>query len=86
MKRAGLEPAAYWRVSHRARAEPCRYLVRSTSAGSVTQRIVERSEPYPGGSRGELARSIGVADIRFTIFCLTPRLKTFANLNGWIAR
>ena len=24
MKRAGLEPAANWRVSHRARAEPCR--------------------------------------------------------------
>ena len=49
----------------------------------MTPGFVERSEPSPGGSRGELASSISVADIYFR---LTPRLKTFANLNGWIAR
>jgi hypothetical protein len=32
---------------------------------------LERSEPSPGGSRGELARSTAVADVRLTIFCLT---------------
>ena len=35
---SGVERVQSWRVSHRARAEPCRYLVRgtSTSGGSVT--------------------------------------------------
>ena len=42
-------------------------------AGNLaTISFVERSEPSPGGSRGELASSISVADICFR---LTPRLK-----------
>jgi hypothetical protein len=37
----GVERLQSWRVSHRARAEPCRYLVRgtSTSVGSVKREL-----------------------------------------------
>ena len=65
---SGVERVQSWRVSHRARAEPCRYLARTRrSVGSVT----------PGccfcPARSEATRFL---------LCLTPRLKPSADLNG----